>query len=141
MTGSPGVASTLRNFEVDADGGYRRVNGFSPFGAGSAARPNGANTILGLQVYGDGVIATSDDDIFFSQDGTSWLQLNKASVSGSGDNFSTFSGRSVSAFTAPGQSQFAVFEGVDDYGSIIMTDKSGSNKLRLLSFVRYTIST
>ena len=65
MTGSPGVASTLRNFEVDADGGYRRVNGFSPFGAGSAARPNGANAILGLQVYGDGVVATSDDDIFF----------------------------------------------------------------------------
>ena len=32
MTGQPGVASTLRNFGVDADGGYRRVNGFSPFG-------------------------------------------------------------------------------------------------------------
>ena len=128
MTGQPGVASTLRNFEVDADGGYRRVNGFSPFGGESAVRPNGATPILGLQVYADGVIATADDDMFFSQDGTSYLQINRASVSGSGDNFSTFSGRSVSAFTAPEQSQFAVFEGVDDFGSVIMTDKSGSNK-------------
>ena len=90
--------------------------------------PISAEDIEGLSVYADGVVAVAGNDIFFSQDGTSYLQLNKASVSGSGDNFSTFSGRSVSAFTAPEQSQFAVFEGVDDFGSVIMTDKSGSNK-------------
>jgi hypothetical protein len=32
MLGQPGVASKLTNFEVDTDGGYRRINGFSIFG-------------------------------------------------------------------------------------------------------------
>ena len=68
MTGQPGVASTLRNFEVDADGGYRRINGFSPFGGASAVRPNGATPILGLQVYADGVIATAGTGIFFTNE-------------------------------------------------------------------------
>ena len=31
MLRQPGIASLLRNFEVDTDGGYRRINGFSPF--------------------------------------------------------------------------------------------------------------
>ena len=36
----PGAATRLRNFEVDVAGGYRRINGFSVLGGGSAARPN-----------------------------------------------------------------------------------------------------
>ena len=55
----PGSATRLRNFEVDVAGGYRRVNGFTVFGGGSVARPNTDNTILGLHVYADGVIACS----------------------------------------------------------------------------------
>ena len=34
----PGLATKLTNFEVDTDGGYRRINGFSVFGGGSAVR-------------------------------------------------------------------------------------------------------
>ena len=50
----PGFATELLNFEVDPDGGYRRINGFTQFGGGSTAKPNSANTILGLFVYADG---------------------------------------------------------------------------------------
>ena len=122
----PGVATELLNFEVDPDGGYRRINGFTLFGAGSSVRPNSSNRILGMFVYADGLIVCSGTSIFFSQDGTSYLQINKASVSGSGDNFSTFSGRSNDARTSQGQCSFALFEGTSDYGEVLICD--GANK-------------
>ena len=125
---TPGVATKLRNFEVSIEGGYRRINGFTVFGGGSAVRPNTAEDIEGLSVYADGVVAVAGNDIFFSQDGTSYLQINKASVSGSGDNFSTFSGRSELSLTSIDQCEFALFEGTSDYGELVITDKSGNNK-------------
>ena len=128
LLGQPGFATKLKNFEVDPDGGYRRINGYSPFGGGSAARPNSTNAIKGLQVYADGVIASSGTNIYFSQNGTSWLQINRASVSGSGDNHTTFTGRSVVARTSQGQASFAVFEGDSDYGEVIITDEGSGCK-------------
>ena len=128
LLGTPGVATKLRNFEVSIEGGYRRINGFSAFGGASTVRPNSSNDIEGLQVYADGVVAVSGNDIFFSQDGTSYLQLNKDSVSASGDNFSTFSGRSELSLTSIDQCEFAIYEGTSDYGDLIITDKSGNNK-------------
>ena len=123
---TPGVATKLRNFEVSTEGGYRRINGFSLFGD---TLPNTTNDVEGLLVYADGVLAVVGDDIFFSQDGEStWLQLNKASVASSGDNFSTFSGRSELALTGIDQCEFAIFEGTSDYGEVVITDKSGNNK-------------
>ncbi len=125
---SPGVATKLRNFEVSIEGGYRRINGFSLFGGASAVRPNTSEDIEGLVVYADGVVAIAGDDIFFSQDGTSWLQINKASVSASGDNYTTFTGRSELSLTSVGQCEFTIYEGLTDYGELVITDKSGNNK-------------
>ena len=119
----PGVATKLTNFEVDTDGGYRRISGYSLFGS---ARPNSSNKILGLQVYADGVIACSGTNIYFSQDGDSWLQINKASVAGSGDNHTAFTGRSALTRTDQGQVTFAVFESTFDYGLVLICD--GANK-------------
>ena len=75
-----------------------------------------------MAVYADGVIVCSGTGIFFSQDGTSWLQINRASVSGSGDNYSTFTGRSVAARTSQGRCSFALYEGTSDYGELIICD-------------------
>ena len=125
---TPGVATKLRNFEVSIEGGYRRINGYTVFGGGSAVRPNTAEDIEGLSVYADGVVAVAGNDIFFSQDGTSYLQINKASVDSAGDNFSTFSGRSELSLTNIDQCEFALFEGTSDYGELVITDKSGNNK-------------
>ena len=59
MLQKPGSATLLENFEVDVQGG--------------------------LHVYADGVIACSGTNIYFSLDGESWLLINRASVSASGD--------------------------------------------------------
>ena len=124
----PGSATRLRNFEVDVAGGYRRVNGFSVFGGDSAARPNSSNQVLGLHVYGDGVIAWSGTNIYFSLDGTSWLQINRDSVAGGGDNYSTFTGRSALARTSQGKAHFATYEGDTAYGEVIITDEGSGVK-------------
>ena len=72
---TPGAATELRNFEVDSDGGYRRINGYVEFGDN---RPNSSNRVLGLAVYGDGLIVCSGTNIYFTLDGTTYLQINKA---------------------------------------------------------------
>ena len=126
---TPGVARELRNFEVSTEGGYRRINGFAKYGGGSAVQPTGGTaTILGVFPYADGVIVTAGTNIYFSNTGTSWLQINRSSVSNSGDNYTAFTGRSVLARTGQTQCQFALFEGATfDYGQVIIAD--GANKL------------
>ena len=126
---TPGVARELRNFEVSIEGGYRRINGFAKFGGSSATQPTGgATNILGVTPYADGVVACAGTNIYFSQDGITWLQINRSSVHGNGDNYTTFTGRSTLARTGQGQCQFVVFEGADyDYGELIIAD--GANKL------------
>ena len=124
----PGAARRLRNFEVDVAGGYRRVNGFSAFGGSSAANPSTDNDILGLHVYADGLIACSSTNIYFSLDGTSWLQINKASVDSGGDNYSTFTGRSAAARTSQGKAHFVTYEGDTTYGEVIVTDEGSGVK-------------
>ena len=123
---TPGKATRLKNFEVSTKGGYRRINGYTQLGDGT--RPNSSNQILGLEVYADGVIACSGTNIYFSQDGNSWLQINRASVSGSGDNYSTFTGRSTLARSSQNKASFAIFEGNTDYGEIVIVDDSSANK-------------
>ena len=124
----PGVAIELENFEVSIEGGYRRINGFTKFGGSSAVQPTGGSTtILGVFPYADGVIVTAGTNIYFSNTGTSWVQINRSSVSSSGDNYSTFTGRSTLTRTSQGQCQFALFEGAThNYGQVIISD--GVNK-------------
>ena len=124
---TPGVATVLQNFEVSIEGGYRRINGFSKFGAGSAVQPTGGVTnILGTIPYADGVIVCAGTDIYFTQDGITYLQINKLSHS-SGDDYTTFTGRTATTRTGQGQIQFAMFEGAaQDYGTVVIAD--GANK-------------
>ena len=120
---TPGAATELRNFEVDSDGGYRRVNGYVAFGD---ARPNSSNRVLGIAVYGDGIIVCSGTNIYFTLDGDTYLQINRDSVSGSGDNYSTFTGRSTLTRTAQGQCSISIYEGDTTYGEVFICD--GANK-------------
>ena len=124
---TPGVAKTLQNFEVATEGGYRRINGYSKLGGSSATQPTGGVTdILGVFPYADGVVVCAGTDIFFSNDGITWLQINKLSHS-SGDDYTTFTGKAVTTRTAQGQCSFALFEGATfDYGQVIIAD--GANK-------------
>jgi len=126
---TPGAATVLQNFEVAIEGGYRRINGYYKFGTTSATQPTGsADEILGVMPYADGVVVTVSDDIYFSNDGITWLQINRSGVASGGDNYTTFTGRSVLARTGQGQCQFAHFEGAThQYGEVIIAD--GANKL------------
>ena len=77
----PGVATELENFEVSIEGGYRRISGFKKFGEGSATQPTGGTTtIQGVFPYADGVIITAGTNIYFSNDGITWIEINKELV-------------------------------------------------------------
>ena len=122
----PGVATKLTNFEISTRGGYRRINGFTQLGDGT--RPNSSNDIEGLHVYADGVIAAAGTNIYFSQDGDSWLQINKASVDAGGDNYTAFTGRSALTRTSQSKASFATFEGNTVYGEVVITDEGSGVK-------------
>jgi hypothetical protein len=125
---TPGVARELRNFEVSIEGGYRRINGFYKFGTTSATQPTGGtHTILGVMPYADGVVACANNAIYFSQDGITWMQINKLSAVG-GDSYATFTAKAASVRTGQGQCTFAMFEAAgEDYGQIMIADNSTSN--------------
>jgi hypothetical protein len=125
---TPGVATDLSNFEVSIKGGYRRISGYSKLGAGSAAQVSGStDTIHGVIPYGDGVIACASTGIFFSQDGTSWLNVSRSSVDAGGDDYTAFTGRSTLTRTGQGKISFSLFEGPTyDYGLLVICD--GANK-------------
>ena len=126
---TPGAARELRNFEVSIEGGYRRIDGYTKFGGDDSVQPSGASDqILGVTPYADGVVVCVSDDIYFTLDGITYLQINRSSVAGGGDNYSTFTSRSVLNRTGQGQCTFAHFEGAThQYGEVIIAD--GANKL------------
>lgn len=71
----PGQASRLVNFESSIEAGYRRINGFSKYGN---TQPTGsADTILGVHQYADGMLVTAATGVYFSTDGSTWLQVNR----------------------------------------------------------------
>ena len=159
---NPGLATRLRNYEVDPDGGYRRINGYTSFGTTvvnegvpefQSNRPNGETRLLGLQVYADGVIACAGTGIFFSNDGINWLQINRGTV-GTAAEPKTYTELLAQATpgtddfpvaprTNQGQCIFTIFEGNTNYGEVIITDganlpfyfrMSGSGALNTRSF-------
>ena len=118
-----GVATELVNFEVDSDSGYRRVNGYTPFGT---ARPNGDNRILGLCSYAGGLIAAVVDngtqtDYFFTMNGTAWAKINKDGVDSTTYSKTTWDDLAEETRAGTAQPEFT-FMNVGQYGEIIITD-------------------
>lgn len=71
----PGSAKRLVNYEASIAAGYRRINGYSKYGT---TQPSGsADTILGTYPYADGIVALASTGVYFSTDGTTWLQVNR----------------------------------------------------------------
>ncbi len=76
---TPGAATILENFESSTTGGYRRINGYTKWGGSNSTAPSGTLTdiITGLTPYAGGVVACQGSGIFWSDDGITWLQINK----------------------------------------------------------------
>jgi hypothetical protein len=72
---TPGVATTLENYESSIHGGYRRINGFSKFGSNTP--DNTSSNIEGIHSYAKGVVACQGSNIYYSADGNTWTQVNK----------------------------------------------------------------
>ena len=64
----PGAATQLQNFEPSIQGGYRRLTGNSKF---DSTQVSSSNTILGVKIFNDGVLAAAGNVVKFST-GTGW---------------------------------------------------------------------
>jgi len=106
MLRQPGLAKELLNFEVDPDGGYRRISGYTPYGD---TRPEGASRILGVIPYGLGVVACVDTSVYYTEDGTTWLQINR-NTGQSGVLEANLSSQSELDRPNQGQAQFALMQ-------------------------------
>jgi len=119
MLAQPGFATDLINFEVDPDGGYRRINGYTNYGD---TRPEGANKILGIYPYALGVVVCVDTSIYYSEDGTTWIQINK-NTTHTGVTEADLATTAVLDRPNQGQAQFVIMNAPSghsntDYGSL-----------------------
>lgn len=110
----PGVATRLRNFEVAINGGYRRIDGYTKFGAGSATKPDGTTPILGVHPYGAGVVVCAGTDVFYSEDGITWTQINK-DTGEVGDTEDNLPGLSTLSRASQGLAEFVLAKGTIDH--------------------------
>ena len=116
----PGAATELINFEVDPDGGYRRINGFT---TAVVSKPNNNNTILGLMAYAGGLIVCSGTGIFWTIDFASWVQINKGVIANGEKNYDDFAAQTPAARTSQGRCSISVYEGnLSPYGEVVICD-------------------
>jgi hypothetical protein len=74
LLGMPGYATRLQNFECTTAGGYRRINGFAPFG--DVAVP-GSGVIKGIHIFHNSIIVARGTALYHTFDTTTWVQINK----------------------------------------------------------------
>ena len=79
-----GAAERLVNFEGDINGGYKRIKGYSLYSS-SAVPLSGTDTnavVLGVAVYGSGVVAARGENIFYSSISAGvvqpWVAINSS---------------------------------------------------------------
>lgn len=74
LLSTPGAAIDLVNFECSKEGGYRRINGYSPL---TSEVPNTGH-IKGVINY-KGILAARGDGLYHTADNVTWVQVNKTS--------------------------------------------------------------
>ena len=121
--GAPGTAIELQNFEVDSDSGYRRINGYIPYGT---AKPNGTNDIKGVMAYAGGLLVCSGSAIMFTIDGITWVNVARAGQPNTdytyAEYFVTNGGKTLVDRTGQGQTSFVYEEGIGDNGTVVILD-------------------
>lgn len=128
------TAGVVTSVTVDVAGsGYETTPNISFSGGGgtgatatasitAATKPTGASTpILGIYPYIDGKIVVQDTGIYFSTDGTDWIQVNKANASG-GLTEANLALEAALPRTSQGKSTFELFDGAYENGAITICD-------------------
>jgi len=107
---APGSAVRMVNFEPTLEGGYRRIRGFAKY---SAEEVPGDGPILGVAVFGNGVLACRGADVYYGL-GTTWTKINGDTAHTNADIYRfaryNFSGVEKIAF-CDGQNRPATFDG------------------------------
>jgi hypothetical protein len=74
----PGFATKLRNMECSHLGGYRRINGFTPF---EGTQVPGEGIIKGIYLFNETLLVARGSDLYHTFDGETWVQVNKVGSS------------------------------------------------------------
>ena len=117
--GAPGTAIALQNFEVDSDSGYRRINGYTPYGT---TRPNGTNDIKGVMAYAGGLLVCSGSAIMFTIDGITWVNVARAGQNNTDQTYAAYFGETLVDRAGQGQTSFVYEEGIGDNGTVVILD-------------------
>lgn len=76
LMSKPGAARILRNFECSSSGGYRRINGYSPWEL-SEVPGEPEEEIKGIHVFNGTLLVAKGTNLYHSFDGITWTQVNK----------------------------------------------------------------
>ncbi len=136
---TPGSAVQLKNFEVDPDGGYRRINGYSSYGDIRDDVTPVDVEVKGMQVYKDGLIVTGGNKVYFSYELNGAKQFIPLDNDTDGHALSgsvyldvtNTSHKTALSYVDQDRAQFTVFSDTDAELKVIVCD--GVNKPLLIS--------
>jgi hypothetical protein len=131
------------NFEGGITGGYRRISGYTKYGTLS---PDGVGTsaVHSARSYFNGCVAFQNGDVYWSQTGASWIQVNK----NTGDTFvdeTTLNGLGVLSRTTGTRERYRLAEwhngteeevyfvdtaGVNPVGRLVIRDNAGTTEFK-----------
>ena len=137
---APRSAVVLKNYEVDTDGGYRRINGYVNYGDVRDDITPVDVKINGLQVYADGVIITAGNKVYFSyelDDVPQYLEINKTTDADHALTFAQYDTvtpthtHPLTTYQSQGKGNFSVFSDNVENGRVVICD--GVNKPLLIT--------
>ena len=73
-----GAASILQNFEPSVKGGYRRLSGTTKYSSSQVG--GSSNTILGVAIFNNGVVAAQSTNVYFGT-GSTWSSIDSGRTS------------------------------------------------------------
>jgi hypothetical protein len=127
----PGFAVTLENIEPGLLSGYEQISGYTKFGT---AAPGGvsADKVTSVYNYFDGALATKAGELYFSQDGITWVNVNKDTL-GNFDTAAVLAGRAALTrnFSAGERYRYATYHNGTEL-ELIIVDTNGDNPLSRL---------
>ncbi|MEI2420116.1 hypothetical protein V6O07_07565, partial [Arthrospira platensis SPKY2] len=82
LLNKPGYAEVLQNFECCPTGGYRRINGYRPWGVNTIPQEPEVDSedqqIKGIYIFGtDSILVAKGSNLYHTFDGLTWVQVNK----------------------------------------------------------------